>query len=273
MPDLFRKEAVEHATRRLEGEVILFNILPVRLLIAAFLIVIAIACAFALSASYARKETVSGWLTPDSGLIRALAPQGGLIATLHVKEGDMVLAGASLAELQLAYGPADDRSGLDPQSGQSTYVVTSPINGRVAALLPQPGQTLAAGGLVAIIVPQDSQLIAELYVPSRAAGFIREGQDVRLMYQAFPHQQFGAGTGRIVDMGGAILNPGDISSPGIPLAEPVFRTRVELTNDYVEAYGERIPLQPGMVLTADIVIDRRTLWEWLLDPLYAAGRR
>jgi membrane fusion protein len=28
-----------------------------------------------------------------------------------------------------------------------------------------------------------------------------------------------------------------------------------------------------MLLTADVVVDRRSLLQWLLDPLYAAGRR
>ena len=33
------------------------------------------------------------------------------------------------------------------------------------------------------------------------------------------------------------------------------------------AYGAPVPLQPGMQLEADVLIERRRLIEWMLDPL------
>jgi membrane fusion protein len=53
----------------------------------------------------------------------------------------------------------------------------------------------------------------------------------------------------------------------------VFRVRVALARDDIHAYGEAIPLQPGMLLTADIVFDRRSLIRWLFDPLFAVAER
>lgn len=38
-------------------------------------------------------------------------------------------------------------------------------------------------------------------------------------------------------------------------------------------YGERKPLQSGMVLEADILHDRRQLYEWVLEPLYSVAGR
>jgi membrane fusion protein len=125
---------------------------------------------------------------------------------------------------------------------------------------------------VAAIVPAGSRLQAELFVPSRAAGFIRPGQEVRLMYDAFPHQTFGASIGRVAEISRTVLAPSEVTS-GLELREPVFRVRVNLDREEVEAYGEHIPLQAGMSLRADLIIDRRTLIEWLLDPVYAAARR
>ena len=57
------------------------------------------------------------------------------------------------------------------------------------------------------------------------------------------------------------------------MQEPVFRVRVRLAKDTIMAYGQDLPLQPGLLLSADVIIDRRSLIEWLLDPLYAVGRR
>ena len=145
--------------------------------------------------------------------------------------------------------------------------------GRVAALPLDRGQTAQPGAVVAVLTAGDSPLEAELYAPSRAAGFVREGQEVRLMYQAFPHQKFGVGEGRVISVSRTVLAPSEVSIPGLQVQEPVFRVRVKLDKSSVAAYGETMPLQPGMLLTADVVIDRRSLLEWLLDPLYAAGRR
>jgi membrane fusion protein len=93
------------------------------------------------------------------------------------------------------------------------------------------------------------------------------------MYQAFPHQKFGAADARIVSVSRTVLSGDELSIPGLKTGEPVFRVRAALAQSIVRAYGEAIPIRPGMVLTADVIIDERTLLEWLLDPLYAAGRR
>jgi membrane fusion protein len=69
-----------------------------------------------------------------------------------------------------------------------------------------------------------------------------------------------------------VLGPDEISVPGLQLNEPVFRVKVRLDRELVSAYGQDMPVQPGMLLSADVIIDRRTLLEWLLDPLYAVGR-
>ena len=55
--------------------------------------------------------------------------------------------------------------------------------------------------------------------------------------------------------------------------EPVFRIQVSLQKPFVEAYGEKVLLQPGMALTADIIIDRPGLFEWAFDPIFALGRK
>ncbi len=187
------------------------------------------------------------------------------------------LAAIPIARRAGAAEAASTRAELEQQAtqteAQSSYRVVASIAGRVAALPLARGQTAQVGASIAILTAGDSPLEAELYVPSRAVGFIREGQEVRLMYQAFPHQKFGTGHGRVLTVSRTVLAPAEVAIPGLQVQEPVFRVRVRLDRDQVQAYGENLPLQPGMLLTADVVIDRRTLVEWLLDPLYAAGRR
>jgi membrane fusion protein len=410
--DLFRREAVDHATRRLDGEVVVATPLKVSILGALLVGVVAVAGAFATTASYARKESVVGWLTPEAGLVRAAAQRGGIATEVLVEEGATVAAGAPLAVMRLSAdtvaGDAGEallraltaqaeaaeararaaaaslvaegerlrgeraglveelaaiadqisfqerrvtltvaetgrgeemaargilpraeldrrrtaelearqdlaalrgamtslqrdinaldvrvaaipidraaaeaeaaaaRAALAERTTQARvadqYVVLSPIAGRVAAIPVQPGRSLIPGETVAVVTPADGHLVAELYVPSRAAGFIQPEQDVRLMYEAFPHQRFGVGAARVQTVSRTVLAPSEVAIPGVALQEPVFRVRAVLERETVDAYGAPIPLQPGMLLHADVVIDQRSLLEWLFDPIFAARR-
>ena len=38
----------------------------------------------------------------------------------------------------------------------------------------------------------------------------------------------------------------------------------------MDAFGKKIPLQPDMLLRADIILERRTLVDWILSPLLSA---
>ena len=100
MSDVFRTEAVLHATRRLSGAVVLATPLSVRVLGLFFIAILFCGVAFASVATYARKATVTGWLVPDQGLIRA-ANSAGFVQSLKVNEGDVVTRGAKLAEIRI----------------------------------------------------------------------------------------------------------------------------------------------------------------------------
>lgn len=158
-------------------------------------------------------------------------------------------------------------------TAQSTYVVTAPVDGRVLAVPVELGQSLQSGGTIAVLSPVGSSLVAEVYIPSRAAGFIKPGQDVKLMYDAFPHEKFGSAAGVVARVSKTVLGPGEVAIPGLEIKEPVFRMRVALQKQSMETYGETLPLQPGMLLKAMVVVDKRSLLEWILDPIYAAGMR
>lgn len=153
---------------------------------------------------------------------------------------------------------------------QGSELLRAPVAGRVLALPRQVGQAVEPATPLVIIAPEDARLEAELFVPSRAAGFIRAGQTVKLKYEAFPFQRFGAGLGTVRSVSRTVIAPTDALAAGIKVDEPVFRVRVRIQEEAVRAYGDAVPLQPGMLLNAEIITDRRTLLAWLLDPVRAA---
>ncbi len=97
MNELFRREAVQHATRRLDGTVVLATPLSVKTLGTLLVAIVFGAVAFAATATYARKASVTGFLVPDQGMIRATALAGGTLQALVVREGDIVAGGARIA--------------------------------------------------------------------------------------------------------------------------------------------------------------------------------
>jgi membrane fusion protein len=155
---------------------------------------------------------------------------------------------------------------------QSHIVIRAPVAGRIAALPIQAGQALAPQSLQLALLPHDAELQAEIFVPSRAAGFIAAGQFVRLRYDAFPYQKFGSGAGRIRTIAASALPPRELAIEAAS-AEPVYRVIVALDADNIAVGNERWPLQAGMTLRADIVLEKRKLWEWLFEPLLALQAR
>ena len=43
--------------------------------------------------------------------------------------------------------------------------------------------------------------------------------------------------------------------------------KVALDRLDIDAYGKKMPLEPDMLLRADIILEKRSLMRWFLDPL------
>ena len=151
-------------------------------------------------------------------------------------------------------------------NGRRAYVLRAPTTGRISTLQATVGQFADPKRLQMEIVPVESALQAELFVPTRAIGFVRPGQEVRILYEAFPYQQFGTYSGHVIKVSETIVTGNDASGP-IALKEPAYRVTAALNRPDIDAYGKKIPLQADMLLRADIVLEKRSLMSWLLDPL------
>jgi membrane fusion protein len=163
---------------------------------------------------------------------------------------------------------AEARAGL---IRQDHLVLTAPVAGDVGEIIGQIGQRARPDASLVTIVPASSRLEAWLYAPSRAIGFVRPGQPVRLLLDAFPFQKYGAVPGRIVAVSRVATDPGAID-PGLELKEPVFRVRVRAEEGAMGAPADAGALRQGMTLSANIVLERRRLWEIFFEPVLAAVR-
>ena len=154
-------------------------------------------------------------------------------------------------------------------NGRRAYVIKAPTSGRVSTLQATVGQIADPRHMQLVIIPLDSTLQAELFFPTRAFGFVRPGQQVRILYDAFPYQKFGTYRGSVTKVSHTILTGNETTGP-ITLKEPAYRVTAALERPDIDAYGLKMPLQPDMLLKADVVLEQRSLMRWLLDPVLSA---
>lgn len=184
--------------------------------------------------------------------------QQGALGRLQLQRGELRAQAAELQKQQLRLAAEQDTT------------VLAPMRGRIATVLRQPGMSVVAQEPVMMLLPDGAVLQAELWLPSSASGFVAPGQTVNLRYEAFPYQKFGVQHARIREVAESAVQVQQN-------APPLFRALATLDTQHIVAFGSPRALRPGMALSADIVVDERSLFEWLLEPLFSitgrAGKR
>jgi membrane fusion protein len=182
--------------------------------------------------------------------------------------------------LQRAQLPADSRdriarlngavAALQQQKAEAAAnngaIVRAPVAGRVSALQSVVGQLIEPTKPLMSIVPDKVTMHAELFVPPQAIGFLRLGQPVRLTYDAFPFQRFGAQGGVIDRISETMLAPEEVTGPVRPQG-PAYLVAVRLDKQRVTEGDRAQVLRPDMTLRAEIVLERHTVLDWMLEPL------
>ncbi|HEY0412596.1 MAG TPA: HlyD family efflux transporter periplasmic adaptor subunit [Allosphingosinicella sp.] len=153
---------------------------------------------------------------------------------------------------------------------QDRLTLTAPVAGIVGDVAARAGQHIEPDSSLVTVVPGSDVVEIQLYAPSRAIGFVRPGQEVRLLFDAFPYQKYGAGRGRVTWVSDVQSDPATLD-PGLGITEPVFRVRVAIEGG-LHGEAAQHPLRPGMTLSANLLLERRRLWEVFLDPVLRALR-
>ena len=197
---------------------------------------------------------------------------------------DITTAQADIADLQLQTqrdaaavqrNVSSVEQDLTENEARRELVVRAPQDGTVTAITAAVGQTATPNAAMASLIPAGSQLEAEIYAPSRSVGFVQPGMQVLLRYQAYPYQKFGQYKATVKEVASNALR-----SEELPLGaqsansnEALYRIRVILDKQSVQAYGRQLPLKSGMAVDASILLEQRRLYEWVLEPLYSISGR
>lgn len=153
---------------------------------------------------------------------------------------------------------------------QDKLVLAAPIDGIVGDLALTAGQSADSDRSIVSIIPRNSKLEVQLQAPSSAIGFVRSGQTVKLKFDAFPYQKYGVGTGTVTWVSTVPTEPG-AESPRLASPEPMFRVRVAID---AAGFDKKLPegqLRAGMKLSANLILEDRSLWEVFLGPIFKAA--
>ncbi|MGK5043457.1 HlyD family secretion protein [Janthinobacterium sp. GB1R12] len=199
-----------------------------------------------------------------------------------------------LAQLQRAQAVLKQE--VAENSNRKASLITAPQPGTITTITYQPGQAVNAGQALATLIPQATSLASgpslqqqgpalevHLYAPSRTAGFVAIGQLVQIRYQAYPYQKFGLQRGIVTDVSKTPFAPAELPQniastilsnaqqniAGFNGNEALYRIKVKLERQTIDAYGQVQALKPGMTLEADVIQDKRKIWEWIAEPLLA----
>lgn len=94
--ELFRRQAIEQQANRLHGDVLLLPKLSHTLISSLLLIWVIIVLLWLFNSTYARQETVLGWLEPPTGVVRVYAEDIGKIERILIDNGESVVEGQPL---------------------------------------------------------------------------------------------------------------------------------------------------------------------------------
>ncbi|WP_175895348.1 HlyD family secretion protein [Burkholderia pseudomultivorans] len=215
-----------------------------------------------------QQSKLNGLLRDRASTLQSLTEASNELSGLGFKQQNQLA--------QIDRNVIDVDQNLIESEAKRRIVVTAPEAGVVTAAIADVGQSVDTSRPLASVVPGGARWQAHLFVPSTAIGFVRVGEPVLVRYQAFPYQKFGQYGATVVSIARTALSAAELANDGGPAATPgegrdatFYRVIVALDAQHVTAYGAQQPLQAGMTLQADILQERRRLYEWVLEPLYS----
>ncbi|WP_353189774.1 HlyD family efflux transporter periplasmic adaptor subunit [Pandoraea pnomenusa] len=160
---------------------------------------------------------------------------------------------------------------LSQSEAKRSAVIVAPQAGIVTAVVADVGQAVDARRPLAAIVPAGSRLQAELYAPSRSVGAVKPGDKVLLRYQAYPYERFGQQPGVVEAVAQTALPAEQLGDAAGAqrggAAEPLYRITVSFNTTPTSPLGQPWALRSGMQVEADLLQQRRRLYQWAFDPV------
>ncbi len=139
------------------------------------------------------------------------------------------------------------------------------------------GSVLQSGDEFVTLVPADAKLEVETILSGKDAGFVHDGQPVRIKFNSFPYYTYGTATGTV-----RVVSPDSFHAPNVvkgviarphdtqPFGEVYYRVRIAIDQMHMRNLPQGFHLTPGMPVTADVKVGKRTALEFMLSRVIPA---
>ena len=156
---------------------------------------------------------------------------------------------------------------LDKQKHRSSLLeLKAPQAGIVKDLATHtPGTVVAPGAILLTLVPNEEPLVAEVWINNVDAGFVQSRQKARIKVAAFPFQKYGMVDGTVQHVSADAQNADP--SKAQPSGSGAYRALIALDPARADDAAGRLPLVPGMLVSAEIHLGTRSVIEYLLSPI------
>ena len=167
--------------------------------------------------------------------------------------------GKELKELRVSFQELSQRIEKYKDSLKRT-IVRSPVDGFIKTLyVVTLGGVVKPGGPVVDIVPGEDRLIIEAKLPVQDIGYVRAGQSAKVKLASADSVRFGALDGTVLTVSPDALVTQD--------GRPYYKVRIETSRDHFDHFGLKYYLFPGMQVMASIETGKRTVLQYIVDPM------
>ena len=146
------------------------------------------------------------------------------------------------------------------QFSLSQKILRAPTSGRVQEIsLKNEGEVATAAQSLMVLVPETRTLNITAALSSSDIGFVNAGQAVVIKLDTFPYTKYGYLHGRVTTISSDSVADGKNGEH--------FVAQIRPDHDYIAIEGKKVPLSPGMTLSAEIVTDERRVIDFIFDPI------
>ncbi|RQH00573.1 HlyD family secretion protein [Paraburkholderia dinghuensis] len=236
-----------------------------------------------------RLNSVSKYITADRieqasndvhqgkiALAQAVQRREELIADSKTLGSTLTSLNAQKAQLAAAHERELQDIRLRFEQLRQNITVSAPQAGIVTFSSLVQGRSLDASDVAIVIGKQPSApLFAVLHISSRQRGFVRTGQTIRIKFDAFPYARFGSYPAHIESISNTTIGSKADEALAVAASDPAavqaggyYMAWARLSGDTFYSGREPLRILSGMHGTASIVVEKRTIAEWVFEPLF-----
>ncbi len=143
-------------------------------------------------------------------------------------------------------------------------VITSPVNGTIKSInINTLGGVIKPGVDILEIVPTEDQLLIEAKIAPKDIAFIHPGLSAVVKVTAYNFTRYGGLKGTVENISA------DTSQDNKGNSFYIIKIRTKHSN-LIKVDGTRMPIIPGMLTSVDIITGKRSILDYILNPILRA---